>query len=292
MPTPVTSTAIPGYPRYAGKVRDLYDLGDRLVLIATDRISAFDWVLPTPIPGKGILLTQMTRFWLDWLGVAHHLISDAITDLPPAFQAEAESLVGRTMLVHKTQVIPIECVVRGYLAGSAWKAYQRTGSICGIPLPAGLRQAEQLPEPIFTPATKASAGHDENISFEAMAERVGASLAEELRARSLAIYQRAAAYSASRGILIADTKLEWGHLPDGTILLIDEVFTPDSARFWPRDAYHVGQSPPSYDKQFVRDWLESSGWDQQSPPPQLPDAVVWQTVSKYQEALDRLVDRG
>ena len=278
---------ISGFPCRRGKVRDIYDLGDRLVLVASDRISAFDWVLPTVIPDKGRILTALTRFWLDFLNVPNHLISTDLADLGPAF-AERSELEGRCCLVHKTQVVPIECVVRGYLAGSGWKEYQQGGTVCGIPLPAGLSQAEQLPEPIFTPATKEEQGHDQNIPFGRMVEIVGSELADALRQKSLDVYRRAAEHAGSRGIILADTKLEWGLTARGEVLLIDEVLTPDSSRFWPADHYRVGENPPSFDKQFVRDWLEGSNWDKNSPPPELPAEVVERTRQKYQEALVRL----
>lgn len=281
------SSEVPGYPCRRGKVRDIYDLGDALVLVATDRISAFDWVLPTGIPDKGRVLTALTVFWLDYLGVPHHLLSNRLLDLPEAFRRQGAVLAGRTLLVRKAQVIPIECVARGYLAGSGWKEYVQTGQVCGIPLPAGLQEAQELPEPIFTPATKEEAGHDQNISFEEMVARLGQERAEELRRRTLAVYRQAAAYAQERGILIADTKLEWGQTADG-LILIDEVLTPDSSRFWPRDAYQPGRAPPSFDKQYVRDWLEQSGWDKSSPPPPLPPEVVARTREKYLEAYRRL----
>ncbi len=284
----VLRTEVPGVPCRRGKVRDVYDLGDTLAIVATDRISAFDWVMSTGIPGKGRLLTAMTKFWLGWLAVPNHLISDAVDDLPEPFRRRREMFDGRTMLVRKTAVIPFECVARGYLAGSGWKEYRQAGTVCGVPLPAGLREADKLPEPIFTPATKAESGHDENITFDRMAAAVGAGLATELRDRTLAVYRRAAEYAAGRGVIIADTKLEWGKLPSGEVILIDEVLTPDSSRFWPADSYRPGGSPPSFDKQFLRDWLESAGWDKQSPPPQLPPEVVAQTAARYREALDRL----
>ncbi len=284
----VLRTEVPGVPCRRGKVRDVYDLGDTLAIVATDRISAFDWVMSTGIPGKGRLLTAMTKFWLGWLAVPNHLISDAVDDLPEPFRRRREMFDGRTMLVRKTAVIPFECVARGYLAGSGWKEYRQAGTVCGVPLPAGLREADKLPEPIFTPATKAESGHDENITFDRMAAAVGAGLATELRDRTLAVYRRAAEYAAGRGVIIADTKLEWGKLPSGEVILIDEVLTPDSSRFWPADSYRPGRSPPSFDKQFLRDWLESAGWDKQSPPPQLPPEVVAQTAARYREALDRL----
>jgi phosphoribosylaminoimidazole-succinocarboxamide synthase len=278
---------IPGVPCRCGKVRDVYDLGDRLVIVATDRISAFDRVLPTPIPGKGRLLTQLSLFWFDRLGVSNHLISTDLMEMGRPF-AGREELAGRTMLVRKTAVVPFECVVRGYLAGSGWGEYRRTGAVCDVPLPPGLRVSERLPEPIFTPATKAEAGHDENVSFEFMAGQIGGELAADLRDRSLDVYRRAADHAAERGIILVDTKLEWGRLPDESIILIDEVLTPDSSRFWPADQYEVGSRPPSFDKQFVRDWLMTSGWDKQSPPPPLPADVVERTAAKYQEAFERL----
>lgn len=280
---------VPGYPRRQGKVRDVYDLGDRLVIVATDRISAFDWVMPTPIPGKGRILTAMTRFWFDWLKVPNHILSLEVSDLPEAFRKQSAILEGRTMLVKKTSVVPFECVARGYLAGSGWKEYRASRTVCGIPLPAGLREAEVLPEAIFTPATKAEQGHDENVSFDVMAAAVGAETAAELRDRTLDVYRRAATHAAERGIILADTKFEWGRLPSGELILIDEVLTPDSSRYWPKETYQVGQSPPSFDKQYLRDWLETTGWDKSSPPPPLPAEVVARTREKYQEALERLL---
>ena len=280
---------VTSYPRRQGKVRDVYDLGENLVIVATDRVSAFDWVLPTPIPDKGRILTALTLFWLDWLAVPNHFISANVGDFPPEFRRE--EFAGRTMLVRKTEVVPVECVVRGYLAGSGWKDYQRTGAVCGLPLPAGLRECECLSEPIFTPATKADSGHDENISFDEMSNEVGRATAEELRAKSRDVYLRAADYARSRGIIIADTKFEWGRLPTGEIILIDEVLTPDSSRFWPADSYAPGRTQPSYDKQFVRDWLETTGWDKNSPPPELPAAVVDKTRHKYLEAVEKITGR-
>lgn len=280
-------SAVPGYSCRRGKVRDVYDLGDTLAVVATDRISAFDWVLPTGIPGKGRVLTALTVFWLNRLGVPHHLLSTDLTDLPPAFRQP--QLAGRTMHVRKATVVPFECVARGYLAGSGWKEYRQTGTVCGIPLPGGLRESDRLSEPIFTPATKAEQGaHDENVSFEQMAAAVGSELAADLRAKSLAVYRSAADYAVGRGILLADTKLEWGTRPSGEVILIDEVLTPDSSRFWPATEYRPGSAPPSFDKQFVRDWLEASEWDKASPPPALPLDVAERTAAKYQEALDRL----
>lgn len=285
---PLLQSNVPGYPCRRGKVRDIYDLGDRLVIVASDRISAFDWVLPTGIPDKGRVLTSLTRFWLGHLGVPNHLLSMDLQEIGPAFAERAVELQGRTMLVRKTQVTPIECVVRGYLVGSGWKEYRQSRSVCGIKLPEGLREADQLPEPIFTPATKEESGHDINISFERMVELVGRELADALRQRSLEVYRRGAEYARGRGIIIADTKFEWGQLPSGEVILIDEVLTPDSSRFWPADSYRPGSNPPSFDKQFVRDWLEQTGWDKNSTPPELPADVVAGTRQKYLEAYERL----
>jgi phosphoribosylaminoimidazole-succinocarboxamide synthase len=284
----VLRTEIPGYPCRRGKVRDIYDLGDRLVIVATDRISAFDWVMPTGIPDKGRVLTALTVFWLDQLGVPNHLLHTDPAAMDPAFADQKETLAGRSMLVRKTEVVPIECVVRGYLAGSGWKEYRRDGTVCGLKLPPGLKESEQLPEPIFTPATKEESGHDVNISFERMAAITGRDVAEELRRRSVDVYRRGADYARGQGIIIADTKFEWGRLPSGEIILIDEVLTPDSSRFWPLDGYRPGRSPPSFDKQYVRDWLETTGWDKNSPPPELPPDVVARTRVKYREAYERL----
>ncbi|MBA4065499.1 MAG: phosphoribosylaminoimidazolesuccinocarboxamide synthase [Isosphaera sp.] len=288
MPTePLLQSHVPGFPCRRGKVRDVYDLGDTLAVVATDRISAFDWVMPNGVPDKGRVLTALSAFWFGWLGVPHHLRSTDPADLPPPFRTP--ELEGRTMFVRKTAVVPVECVARGYLAGSGLKEYRAGGTVCGVPLPPGLREADRLPEPIFTPATKEEGGrHDENISFDRMAELVGADTAAELRDRTLDVYRRAAARAEWRGILLADTKLEWGRLPSGELILIDEVLTPDSSRFWPRDTWRPGSSPPSFDKQFVRDWLEASGWDKASPPPRLPPDVVDRTAAKYREAFERL----
>lgn len=274
------------YPRRQGKVRDVYDLGDRLLIVATDRISAFDWVLPTAIPDKGRILTSLTLFWLRWLSVPDHFVSVRSIDFPLEFQGP--EFAGRTMLVRKTEVLPVECVVRGYLAGSGWKDYLRTGSVCGVPLPVGMLECQQLPEPIFTPATKAESGHDENISFNEMIAAVGRDAAKQLRDRSLDIYRRASEYAATRGVILADTKFEWGRLPSGEIILIDELLTPDSSRFWPASEYSPGRGQPSFDKQFVRDWLESTTWDKNSPPPELPVEIVEKTKGKYMEAVERL----
>jgi phosphoribosylaminoimidazole-succinocarboxamide synthase len=284
---------VPGLRCRRGKVRDVYDLGDRLVIVTTDRISAFDWVMPNPIPGKGRILTAMTLFWLEWLGVPNHLITAELAAMPEPFRSQSDVFTGRTMLVRKTEVVPIECVARGYLAGSGWKEYRAGGTVCGVTLPPALVEASPLPEPIFTPATKAEQGlHDENISFDSMVKGVGEKTAEELQRRTLDVYRRAADLLSSRGIILADTKLEWGRLPDGELILIDEVLTPDSSRFWPKDSYRTGISPPSFDKQYLRDWLEASGWDKSSPPPELPPEVIARTAAKYQEALDLLTGAG
>lgn len=287
----VLETSIPGLPVRRGKVRDVYDLGDRLLLVATDRISAFDWVLPTAIPDKGRVLTQLSRFWFHRLGEPHHLLAAELQDLDLPAGCDRSLLEGRSMLVRKTEVVPIECVVRGYLSGSGWKEYQQRGAVCGVPLPPGLRESDRLPEPIFTPATKAESGHDENISFESMAQRIGRTTAEELRRRSLAVYARGAEHARNRGIIIADTKFEWGRVGN-ELILIDEVLTPDSSRFWPASGYQPGRSQPSFDKQFVRDWLESCGWDKNSPPPPLPDDVVARTRAKYVEAYEVLTGQA
>jgi phosphoribosylaminoimidazole-succinocarboxamide synthase len=287
MPQAVTQTKLGNLPVRRGKVRDIYDLGSELLLVATDRISAFDWVLPTGIPDKGRVLAQTSAFWFGRLDEPHHMKSTDVADLklPPGI--DPAPLVGRSMLVYKTEVVPIECVVRGYLSGSGWKEYQKHGTVCGIRLPAGLKESDKLPEPIFTPATKAETGHDENISFDKMVELVGRDVADELRRRSLAVYRRGAEHALARGIIIADTKFEWGRLRD-KLILIDEVLTPDSSRFWPADSYRPGGPQPSFDKQFVRDWLEASGWDKNSPPPELPPEVVAKTRDKYIEAFERL----
>jgi len=286
--TAFLNSELPGLPRKQGKVRDLYDFGDRLLMIASDRISAFDWVMPNGIPDKGRVLTGVSLMWFDELPIRNHLIDTdpAILDLPEG--TDLENLQGRSMVVRKTDVVPIECVVRGYLAGSGWKEYQESRTVCGIALPDGLLQGSKLPEPIFTPATKAETGHDENISFERMVEDVGRETAEQLREMSLHIYSQAADYAAERGVILADTKFEFGRV-DGEFILIDEVLTPDSSRYWPADRYQPGGSQPSFDKQFVRDWLESTGWDKNSPPPELPAEIVQKTRAKYIEAYHLLV---
>jgi phosphoribosylaminoimidazole-succinocarboxamide synthase len=288
--TIVRETSLPGLAVRRGKVRDIYDLGDRLLLVSTDRISAFDWVLPTAIPDKGCVLTQIAAFWFQLLGEPNHLITIDVEkmELPPG--ADRSLLAGRSTLCRKTEVVPIECVVRGYLAGSGWKEYQQSGTVCGIQLPSGLTESSRLSEPIFTPSTKAATGHDENISFERMVDIVGREVAEQLRQRSLRIFARGSEYARQRGILIADTKFEFG-LVGGDLLLIDEVLTPDSSRFWPADQYAPGRGQPSFDKQFVRDWLSATDWDKNSPPPPLPEEVVAKTRQTYIEAFERLTDR-
>jgi phosphoribosylaminoimidazole-succinocarboxamide synthase len=270
-----------------GKVRDLYEVGSELLLVATDRLSAFDVVLPTPIPDKGRVLTQLSVFWFHLLRdvIPNHVIS--ATDFPPELAASRDVLKGRAMLCRKTKPLPIECVVRGYLAGSGWKDYQATGAVCGIKLRPGMRESDVLDEPIFTPATKATTGHDENISIEEAADLVGWSLAERVRQVSLEIYRRAVAYAEPRGILLADTKFEFG-LIGNELIWIDEALTPDSSRFWPADSYEPGRAQPSFDKQYVRDYLEQIGWNKKAPGPELPAEVVAGTRAKYREAYSRL----
>ena len=291
--TPLHETNLPGLPLRRGKVRDVYDLGplgweDRLLLVSSDRISAFDWVLPTGIPDKGRVLTQVSNFWFDFLSEPNHILETDVHKFGLPAEVDLEPLDGRAILVRKTDVVPIECVVRGYLSGSGWKEYQQNGQVCGVELPAGLVESDRLPAPIFTPATKAEIGdHDENISFARMCDTVGTELSEELRRRSLEIYQRGAAHALEQGIIIADTKFEFGQV-DGELILIDEVMTPDSSRFWPADKYEPGRGQPSFDKQFVRDWLSNCGWDKNSAPPALPDEVVTGTRDKYIEACEQI----
>ncbi|HEX9823372.1 MAG TPA: phosphoribosylaminoimidazolesuccinocarboxamide synthase [Actinomycetota bacterium] len=276
-------------PAVKGKVRDMYDAGDRLVMVASDRISAFDVVLPTPIPDKGAVLTALSLFWFERTGhlVPNHLISADAADLPAPYDQHRDELAGRTMLVHKAAVVPIECVARGYLSGSGWKEYRESRSVCGVPLPEGLVESDRLPEPIFTPATKATTGHDENISIERAGELIGEGLAQRLKELTLELYGFGAALALERGIILADTKFEFGFV-DGEITLIDEVMTPDSSRFWPADRYEPGGAQPSFDKQYVRDWLDASGWDHEPPPPDLPGDVVEQTAARYREAYERI----
>ena len=289
----LTSTILPGIERVAsGKVRDIYKVGDDLLIVATDRISAFDCILPQGIPGKGRVLTQMSLFWFDLLrgSTPNHLITAEVREFPASLHAYRDQLDGRSMLVKRCRMEPIECVARGYVSGSGWKDYKQTGAICGIKLPSGLRESDRLPEPIFTPATKAETGHDENISFEAAAKIIGQESAARLRDLTLRIYAKAAEYAQSRGIIIADTKFEFGW-HNGELLLADEVLTPDSSRFWPRSEYAPGGAQKSFDKQFVRDYLETLDWNKQPPAPSLPDEVVEKTAAKYREAYTLLTGR-
>ena len=277
----------------SGKVRDLYAVDDRLLLVASDRISAYDVVLPTPIPDKGRILTAMTDFWFDWIDgqgiVRHHRVTTDAEQFPQSLRRD--DLRGRAMLCHRAEVFPVECVARGYLAGSGWKDYQQTGGVCGHDLPAGLRESAELPEPIFTPATKATSGHDENISLDQAAEVIGREWAQRLRDVTLTLYSAARDHARSKGIILADTKFEFGVF-DGDLMLVDEVLTPDSSRFWPADAYEPGASQPSFDKQYVRDWLSAQPWDKTPPAPALPDDVVASTRARYVTAYERLSERS
>jgi phosphoribosylaminoimidazole-succinocarboxamide synthase len=281
------------FPKRQGKVRDVYDLGDRLLLVATDRISAFDWVMPNGIPDKGRVLTGLSAFWFARLNVPNHLISTDIAAAGVDFSpTERASLTGRSMVVQKARVVPFECVVRSYLSGSGWKDYRATGAVCGIKLPPGLVESERI-DPIFTPATKAEAGHDENVSFATMADAVGKETADTLQLKSLEVFRTAAAYAIERGLILADTKFEWGFdAKTGELLLVDEVLTPDSSRYWSTGTYRPGGPQPSFDKQFVRDWLETTGWDKASPPPVLPEDVVLKTRAKYIEAYEKLTGQA
>ncbi|NLI83422.1 MAG: phosphoribosylaminoimidazolesuccinocarboxamide synthase [Deltaproteobacteria bacterium] len=292
---PVLETRFPGLKLIArGKVRDIYDLEDSLLIVATDRISAFDVVMPTPIPDKGKILTQLSNFWLHFLNgvIEHHLISTDVSMFPMNCRHLSSELAGRTMWVKKAEVLPVECIVRGYLVGSGWKEYLETGSVCGIPLPAGLREAERLPRTLFTPSTKAVHGaHDQNISFDEMARLIGADLSRRIEEQSVRIYEKASRYAAEKGIILADTKFEFG-LREGRLILVDEVLTPDSSRFWPADRYEPGKSPESFDKQYLRDYLLKSGWKSGDPPPELPEDVVLNTRARYMEALERLTGKG
>ena len=291
MSAAVEQTTLAGLPPpRRGKVRDLYDLGDKLLLVATDRISAFDVVLSPGIAGKGIILTRLSNFWFRRFSgdVRNHLVETDASRFPAPLDQSRSLLEGRSVLVKKCRVIPFECVARGYLAGTGWKDYRRTGSVCGHRLPPGLVEAQKLSDPLFTPSTKAAAGHDDNVTFDAMADEIGRDLAGKLRDLTIAIYLRAAEYAFSRGILIADTKFEFGLDENGHVVWVDEALTPDSSRFWEADFYRPGGSPPSYDKQFVRDWLETTGWDKTPPAPVLPYRVVVGTRRRYAEAFERL----
>jgi phosphoribosylaminoimidazole-succinocarboxamide synthase len=309
----VQETGIPGLERIAqGKVRDIYAAGDdRLLIVSTDRVSAFDSVLPTPIPDRGKVLTRLSAFWFGQTQhlVPNHLLSVDLADFPEPARAHGDVLAGRSMLVRRARRIDVECVARGYLAGSAWSEYRRHGAACGVTLPAGLAESDQLPEPIFTPATKAASGHDENISYGRLVEIAGAALAEQLRRATLAVYRFAAQLAREQGIIIADTKLEFGLLPagqgiegevlrnaqdgaEGVLIVIDELLTPDSSRFWDAASYRPGAAPASFDKQYLRDWLERSGWNKEPPAPELPAEVVQQTRARYVDALRRLTGQG
>jgi phosphoribosylaminoimidazole-succinocarboxamide synthase len=289
--TALLATDLPGMqPLVKGKVRDMYDLGDQMLLVATDRISAFDVILPTGIPGKGDVLTKMSAFWFDKTKhiVNNHYITCDVNRYPPQMRPHYDQLAGRSMLIKKADRIDIECVVRGYLAGSGWAEYRSNGTVCGTSLPAGLKESSELPQAIFTPSTKAETGHDENITIQEMADSIGWELAETISASALAIYNYAKEYARVRGIIIADTKVEFG-IVDGQVILIDELLTPDSSRFWDMAVYEPGRSQPSFDKQFVRDWLVASGWNKEPPAPKLPPEVVERTTEKYSEAYRRLV---
>ncbi|MFM8573789.1 MAG: phosphoribosylaminoimidazolesuccinocarboxamide synthase [Pirellula sp.] len=278
------------YPKRQGKVRDVYDLGDRLLIISTDRISAFDWVMPNGIPDKGRILNQLSLFWFRTLGVEHHVIDDQLPKEISALDPQG-NLVGRSIVTRKAQVVPFECVIRGYIEGSGWRDYQKTGSICGIELPKGLRQCDALGSPVFTPATKADTGHDENVTYETMVAALGETTANELRDRSIEVYRKGSEIAKERGIIVADTKLEWGWF-DGRLILIDEVLTPDSSRFWPAAHWNPGRPQPSFDKQYLREFLDRTDWDKNSPPPALPADIVEQTRERYLAALIQITGRG
>ena len=270
-----------------GKVRDVYDVGEHFLMVASDRISAFDWVFPTAIPDKGRVLTQISKFWFDTLGIENHYVSEDLSGIEIPAGLNLEDLTGRSMIVKKCKVVPIECVIRGYLVGSGWKDYQATNEVCGIRLADGLPNCAAFPDPLFTPATKADSGHDENIPFETMVATVGAQVANELREKSIDVYRKGLAHAKTCGIILADTKLEWGWFED-KLILIDEVLTPDSSRFWPADQYQAGRNQPSFDKQFVREYLETTSWDKNSAPPELPQEIVDKTRAKYIEAFELL----
>lgn len=270
-----------------GKVRDVYDVGDHFLMVASDRISAFDWVFPTAIPDKGRVLTQISKFWFDKLGIENHFVSEDLTTIELPQGMSASELAGRSMIVKKCDVVPIECVIRGYLVGSGWRDYQSSGKVCGIELPEGLPNCAAFDQPLFTPATKAESGHDENISFQEMANEVGADVAEDLKQKSIEVYRKGSEHAQTCGIMLADTKLEWGWHEE-KLILIDEVLTPDSSRFWPADQYVPGQNQPSFDKQFVREYLETTTWDKNSSPPELPQEIVDKTRAKYVDAFERI----
>jgi len=293
--SPLLDTRVTGLtPHASGKVRDIFDLGDTLLLVATDRISAFDYVLGSGIPDKGKVLTQLSAFWFARTTgiVRNHVVATDVADFPPELRSHSAMLAGRSMLVRKTSPVPLECVARGYLAGSGWKEYVATGQVCGVPLPTGLRESDRLPEPIFTPATKATSGHDINISEAEATRLVGADVVNQLRSYTLGLYDHGRRHAESRGIILADTKFEFGRLPTGDLILIDEVMTPDSSRYWPKDQYAPGGPQPSFDKQYVRDYLEEIRWNKQPPVPSLPHHVVLRTRDKYLEAFHRLTDRN
>lgn len=290
----VSQTLVEGYPVTRGKVRDIYDLGDKVLLVATDRISAFDYILPNPVPDKGRVLTGLTAFWMNYLqketGLEHGLLSTNLEDCPREFRDIKHDLSGRVCLMKKLPVVQVECVARGYLAGSGHKEYLATGAVCGNMLPAGLKLADRLPEVIFTPATKAASGHDENIPMSEVVKLIGEEIAEALRRTTLAIFAQGSKLAESRGLILADTKFEFG-LEGNRVILVDEVLTPDSSRYWEGSSWKPGIGPPSFDKQFVRDWLESSGWDKNSPPPQLPPDIIRKTRDRYVEAFERITGR-
>lgn len=285
----ITEVNLPFKEFKKGKVRDIYEVDDNLLLIVTDRISAFDWVLPEAIPNKGICLTQISAFWFDYFKdiIPNHMVSADITKFPTDLQKYTDQLYGRSMLVKKAEVLPIECIVRGYISGSAWRSYKKDNTVCGMKLPSGMQESEQFDEPLFTPSTKAETGHDENISYEEMQKIIGAEDAAKLKELSLEIYKTAAEYARKKGIIIADTKFEFGKIGD-QIIIVDELLTPDSSRFWPADEYEPGKGQPSFDKQYVRDYLSTTDWDKNSDPPHLPDEVVSGTEKRYLEAYEKL----
>jgi phosphoribosylaminoimidazole-succinocarboxamide synthase len=288
----VTEVNLPFKEFKKGKVRDIYEVDDNLLLIVTDRISAFDWVLPEAIPNKGICLTQISAFWFDYFKdiIPNHMISADVTEFPPELQKYTDELYGRSMFVKKAEVLPIECIVRGYISGSAWKSYKKDNTVCGIKLPSGMQESEQFDEPLFTPSTKAETGHDENISYEEMEKIIGSEDASRLKELSLKIYNTAAEYARKKGIIIADTKFEFGKIGD-QIIIVDELLTPDSSRFWPADEYQPGKGQPSFDKQYVRDYLSTTDWDKNSAPPHLPNEVISGTEKRYLEAYEKLTGK-